>query len=821
MYMHQEQANNETETITNLDFLFQKDGNECKHAIIASNDIDDSEVYDDDDDDVDEYEMAEELLREILEGQQRVFEESPLGFVHSRISMQEDHVNREIIDMLLQWEERVNQNHQLDSNDNESGKSSAAVPTKMLQRLNLLDTTMCKIEDWLGSRLEDLVDVTDELASIEKERKRIEINMKNLTTLSTDITGLIEDCCLTQEEETLIQTAPSVVIDALNCSFDDINKQLHPLISALERLVYIRNKHQHDQNGGNDEKEGMLRSLGGVSLMLQSIARISVDYVRHMDPIFTMSIFGTILNHGDLTLKHTLKLPPLHVDRIIVIDILISHNSAPNTNVHAGDDKEKLKLINPLQITQQTVHEVIMNIIPLVEVTIKISPSLLDRLQRDYIRSVREQYKHMLKQTLKEIRALGKGDKKAVTLATSKDFVLGAPEHNRPTITFTATSTRTSMVTPWTQLELFLTLTLPFVEREVSFFKSIFSSDLQSLGADETCPGYESCMDFLCSGVTKGIKALINDMAEGVDSLGQYTVLDSFCSRMGIDIENEMKNQSSSCPACCQWYLEHVIYQCKYLLRKRVDYVLNAQLQWLKHRRANPKQADVTAPFMKYPSLITNYLEVFTTSTEYSFIDQFYKQLTTSLIDWLETNVIAQNQKYTDVLRIINFSYLSDAVSEIKLRRSIPPSIDTCLLFMSERIGESRISYVKWMIWYEFPLLTSINDRFGNSLMSDKVNLCDLSLFVTRNEVASLGNSSNGELTSKSVRSKVTCMKKRFQKHFNSTLNTSDNYISIWRMIKEKFLVILQRIHESSTVSYQLSFQSAMDAAVISFGIDL
>ena len=70
--MHQEQANNVTETITNLDCLFQKDGNESKHAIIASNDIADSEVdaddEDDNDDEVGEYERAEALRGDMRAG---------------------------------------------------------------------------------------------------------------------------------------------------------------------------------------------------------------------------------------------------------------------------------------------------------------------------------------------------------------------------------------------------------------------------------------------------------------------------------------------------------------------------------------------------------------------------------------------------------------------------------------------------------------------------------------------------------------------------------------------------------------------------------
>ena len=823
----------ETDNITKLDFLFHMEENEYDFVDNVHNDDMSTDIYGNE---VDEYEMGERLLQQLLHGQKESYIENSQGFVHSKISQQEDRVNGEIIDMLIQWEDTVYQNHSVEENDGISNTIGSTVPIKMLQKLDLLDITMSKIEDWLQSRVEDLVDVTNELASIEKERKRLEVTTKNLTTLKNDISHLIEESCLAEEEEKMIQAAPTLVMNALNGSFVDIKNQLTPLTKALEKLYTIRSTYNYqmkndnrDYNSdGNNITELMMKRLGGVSTMQQHLARVSIDYLRHMDQVFAMSIYTATLNHEDLITNHTFKMKPLPIERIIAMDLLISSCSSIDKEATDHDisiispTDDTLETLNPLQVTQQAMHKVITDVASLIEVSIKISPSLSDRMQRDYIKSIRDLYKHMLKEILREIQGFGKCEKKKVfAMGTVPNFSLGGFEQNRSEVTLT-TSLETSTMTRWTQLELFLTLTLPFVEREHVFFKNMFTSDLQSIvSADEACPGYESYIDYLFSGITKGIKILINDNTDDVESLAQYSILDSFCTYLGIDIEHDVHSKHSSCN---QWFRWNVLHQCKSLVLKRLEIVLNSQLQWLKTQKANPKLAAVTVPFMKFPSLIVYYLQVFVSDIEDSFIDQFYRQLIECLINWLETNVINQNQKYADVIRITNYSFLLDAFQEIKSTQKIPPSIDAHLHSMREHLDESRIRYVKWMVTYEFPRLTSIDDRLNGVLSgSYHGSSPDLGLFTSREEIASL-SVGDSELTTKSLQFKLKAMKKRFEKHFDretkSTVVVDSDENDLWKMLRKRFLDILHRINESAQVSFQLSFQNAIESAVTSLGMN-
>ena len=801
--------------VTNLDFLFHIEDKKCDFVDNVNNDEITTNTYDDD---VDELEIGERLLQQLLQGQKESYEENPQGFVHSKISQQEDRVNGEIIDMLIQWEDTVNQDHQLEGSDKLRDTSGSTVPIKMLQKLDLLDETMNKIEDWLESRVEDLTDVTNELASIEKERKRLEVTTRNLTTLKEDVTNLVESSCLTEEEEKLIQMAPNLVIDALNGSFVDIKNHLNPLTQALEKLFIIRSTHNQVKNDdSNNDSKAMMKHLGGVSLMQQYLARVSIDYLRHMDQVFAMSIYTATLNHKDLILNNTFKLKPLPMKRIVAMDLLVSCNADVEAADGAGNDS--LDSLNPLQVAQRAMHEAIKDISSLVGVSMKISPSLSDRMQRDYIKSIRDLYKYMLKEILREIQGFRKCEK-IFTMATVPSYTLGGFDQNRPDITLT-TSWETSTMTTWARLELYLTVVLPFVEREHVFFKSMFSSELQSVVADDACPGYELYIDYLFSGITKGIKMLVNDGTDGVESLAQYSILDSFCARLGIDIEHNTKSKQSSCNHWFQW---NVLRHCKSLVVKRVEGVLNSQLQWLKIQKSNPKQTMITTPFMKFPTLMVCYLQVFVSDIKDSFVDQFYRQLMEGLIDWLETNVVTQNQKYADVLRITNYSYLLDVFQEIKFKQKTPPSIHSHLQSMKERLDESRTHYINWMVAYEFPILTSIFNRFGNLLTnSHNTSLPDLGLFASKEEISSLGIS-DGELTTKSLQLKLKSMKKRYEKHFDKTIKSlvvGCDHSDIWDLIRKKFLDILHRVHESAQVSFQLSFHKAVESTIVCFGMSM
>ena len=253
-----DKCKNDKNAVTNLDFLFQRKDTESEFVDTVRNDDITADVYDCNNDSIDDYEIAEQLLQKLLEGQKNLYDDSPLGFVHSKISQQEDSVNREIIDMLIQWEETINQNTEADDTNSSSSSSSnddgdvtcspsATVPMKMLQKLNLLDLTMEKIEDWLEWRIKEFSDVSEELTSIENERKHLDVTTKNLSILKRDMTHLIEENCLTDEEEKVIQAAPDLIINSLSGSFVDIKSQLKPLTAALEKLHCIRWAHNQQK----------------------------------------------------------------------------------------------------------------------------------------------------------------------------------------------------------------------------------------------------------------------------------------------------------------------------------------------------------------------------------------------------------------------------------------------------------------------------------------------------------------------------------------------------------------------------------------------
>ena len=187
---------------------------------------------------------------------------------------------------------------------------------------------------------------------------------------------------------------------------------------------------------------------------------------------------------------------------------------------------------------------------------------------------------------------------------------------------------------------------------------------------------------------------------------------------------------------------------------------MDHELNWLKSQKINPKIPGVMTAFSKFPSMVESLLEVFGT-TMTGFVDKFYDELVKGLLAWLEA-VVASNDKYADVARISNISFLVEALDirgvrpqtthhtdgtkaspsgpsfdfEVLCSRSIPPSINSFLSLLHELLNSSQQNYIMWMISYEFPGVSLLIERMNS--VGARINKNELALFVRRKDVVQL-----------------------------------------------------------------------------------
>lgn len=224
-------------------------------------------------------------------------------------------------------------------------------------------------------------------------------------------------------------------------------------------------------------------------------------------------------------------------------------------------------------------------------------------------------------------------------------------------------------------------------------------------------------------------------------------------------------------------------------------------------------------PFRKFPLLLDSYLEVFNIQDS-DYVDSFYKQLINGLLDWAE-EIIAINKKYADIVKILNYTFLLESlrargivysgITDTENRnetRRMPPSVNSFLRTLVIHSQQSFRGYTAWMVSYEFPNVSYIIERMNH--LGSRANDRELTLFMRRQNIIDLSKS----LSSKCVEVSIYAMYNRLKKHFSTPgLSTLHLKSIIWRMLEDKLIQDLKRIHEGANTSFHVSFLSIIDTA--------
>ena len=120
-------------------------------------------------------------------------------------------------------------------------------------------------------------------------------------------------------------------------------------------------------------------------------------------------------------------------------------------------------------------------------------------------------------------------------------------------------------------------------------------------------------------------------------------------------------------------------------------------------------------------------------------VDQLVGVLARCTVDWVIA-LAAQNEKYTDVVLIQNFGFLS-ASWRVLLSQSSGVAglgggvagvgdLAGYLAVVEQGLQEAEARYVTWMVQYEFPTLSSVTKRMEG--MGDRVRGEELALYVRR-----------------------------------------------------------------------------------------
>ena len=151
-------------------------------------------------------------------------------------------------------------------------------------------------------------------------------------------------------------------------------------------------------------------------------------------------------------------------------------------------------------------------------------------------------------------------------------------------------------------------------------------------------------------------------------------------------------------------FTSKVLKALRRLLIKRLEtYVVN-QMHWITDQVADPKKAGVFVPLLKLPLFIDQIFEM-TGGMYLKYVEDIVQKLCKRLFVWLDSTV-AQNEKYADAAKILNYSFFEESF-RLRQIKCIEPLVTQASQITTEALNR----YLDWMLSYELPLLVEVGNK--------------------------------------------------------------------------------------------------------------
>lgn len=148
------------------------------------------------------------------------------------------------------------------------------------------------------------------------------------------------------------------------------------------------------------------------------------------------------------------------------------------------------------------------------------------------------------------------------------------------------------------------------------------------------------------------------------------------------------------------------------LLIKRFETYSVNQIHWIKEQVADPKKSGVFLPLLKLPTLVDQIFEM-TGGMYQKYVELIVQKFCKRLFTWLDS-MVAQNEKYSDAAKILNYSFFEESFS-IRHIKCLEPFVTQASQIAMEALNR----YLDWMLTYELPLLVEVGSKVD--LASSKI----------------------------------------------------------------------------------------------------
>lgn len=243
-------------------------------------------------------------------------------------------------------------------------------------------------------------------------------------------------------------------------------------------------------------------------------------------------------------------------------------------------------------------------------------------------------------------------------------------------------------------------------------------------------------------------------------------------------------------------YILKIIQSYKTSVEQNIERFADEQVAWIQAQKGDPKRG-IGLPVLKLPSILHQIL-VLVGNVRIESVENLIFRLVEETMLWIDL-LAEQNVKYSDLVKIQNFSFLQSALVTLNVSLHFNSQIET----MESILSETNINYIVWMVEYEFPTLANISRRLNS--VSNGINVeGDIALYVKRKDVQDV--QAEMGVQAKKFEEGLISSYARLQKHFSDNQEL-DLRPFFWKKILENLEMTLRRIEmvSSSTVTHFLN----------------
>lgn len=725
----------------------------------------------------------------------------------------------------------------------------------VLSSLTSVEQELQAVDDWIATQLKKLGMVQSKLTVIQRESGMLENNWQNLSNLKEVIGILVELLDISDEEEKYIRNPNRVIEESLrDTDLSNVFTILSPLVDALSKIqTAIAVKPGHPRlTMINSSQWKQLQTVAAISLTKQRLADMSNNYCYALTESIS-SLFESLLKHKALhSPSRNLDIKQFKFNSLIdeikmvpVVGRVRSGTNISSASIDSNDDKIEhhnglmmLQLANDTHYrdhnqalqSQAHFHLILSDYLPLFDAVNVLDYSRSLVIHSAYVNVVQEKfYKPTFKTMFKDLDDIVS---RPSHITYSNLTACPAPTASAPLPTngtplkflHQKNGKKDDKIPAWIGLAVVFMTIFPVLRKEDLFFRSLLtggnSDDQNPANAGEIESRAETMLDLLFDSIPKRLEKFINIHNSSVDidgfeAVGFFTVVETY--RNGVmgpirsentgDLDEDANQTSSVLKDDYSNFCNKVLEEMKSSLLKRIEIFMAEQCHWIAHQKGDPKKATILPVVSKFPSFLFQVNEL-TAFQVFDCVEALVYQVAKEVFNHVET-VAASNDKYVDVVRVRNYTYLLKVIptnSSIKC-------LGKFIQFAEKEMTDSRKKYIMWMLEYEFPALSELIQRLED--IRSRVKDEELSVYVRRKDVLAVVK----DLDKKKLDESLVNMKKRLEKHFSSSDDINLGIPKqLWLMLKEKMVATFNKLEECVVHSYQLALE--VDCAYVSLVFD-